>query len=154
MKSSGAMASSLLLVAGLFSGGHGDAQASHPGECTGFSASEVPQYDVKCPAGADSAARCTVDAGTYRGFEIYLDNCAKCHGHGTGVSVSPAADLTHTRIDYEKFHFTLYHGHDGDLGVMPSWKGNCDVMPRIDDLYLYLKARSDGALPLGRPGTQ
>lgn len=127
--------------------------AFHENECVGFNAADIPRYDVQCAEGAESAAECTVDAKTRNGFEVYLDHCAKCHGHGTGVSTSPATDLTHAPIRYEDLHLTLYHGHDENLGVMPSWRGNCDVIPKIDELYLYLKARSDGALPLGRPNS-
>jgi hypothetical protein len=34
---------------------------------------------------------------------------------------------------------------------MPSFADNPNVMCFIDDIYAYLKARSDGALPRGRP---
>ncbi|MFC1681604.1 c-type cytochrome [Pseudomonadota bacterium] len=143
-----------VLCIGLYLGGVLDALAVQENQCVGFSAADVPRYEVNCATGAESAGECTVDARTYNGFRIYSDKCATCHGHGTGVSTSPAADLTRRPIKYEDIHFTLYHGHDENLGVMPSWKGNCDVIPRIDELYLYLKARSDGALPLGRPSSE
>ena len=37
---------------------------------------------------------------------------------------------------------------------MPSFGENLNVMCFIDDLYAYLKARSDGALGRGRPKKQ
>ena len=154
MKNSKSALYLFLLCVGLNPGAGQAASAVQENECVGFSAAETPRYEVNCATGAESAAECTVDAKTYNGFRIYIDSCARCHGHGTGVSTSPAADLTRRPIKYEDIHFTLYHGHEENLGVMPSWKGNCDVIPRIDELYLYLKARSDGVLPLGRPSSQ
>jgi hypothetical protein len=34
---------------------------------------------------------------------------------------------------------------------MPAFASNENVMCYIDDLYIYLKARADGAVPRGRP---
>ena len=34
---------------------------------------------------------------------------------------------------------------------MPAFGENLNVMCFIDDLYAYLKARADGAIPRGRP---
>jgi hypothetical protein len=34
---------------------------------------------------------------------------------------------------------------------MPAFSNNVNVMCYIDDLYIYLKARADGAIPRGRP---
>ena len=39
----------------------------------------------------------------------------------------------------------------GTKFVMPALGDNKNVMCYIDDLYAYLKARSDGAIPRGRP---
>ena len=36
--------------------------------------------------------------------------------------------------------------------VMPALGDNANVMCYVDDIYVYLKARADGALPRGRPG--
>lgn len=143
-----------LLCTGLIADGPTGAMALDSNTCVGFSAAEVPQPTVNCESGAESAADCTVDAGTANGFAIYIDNCARCHGHGVGPKVGLAPNLADRPINYEQIHFILYHGHDEDLGVMPSWRGNCDVIPRIDEIYLYLKARADGSLPPGRPKSQ
>ena len=35
---------------------------------------------------------------------------------------------------------------------MPAWQSNTGVEAHLLDLYAYLKARADGALPSGRPG--
>jgi hypothetical protein len=34
---------------------------------------------------------------------------------------------------------------------MPSWADNKNVMCYLNDIYVYLRARSTGALPPGRP---
>ena len=134
--------------------GYNYVRASEASNCVGFSAADIPQPTVNCETGAESAGSCTVDARTASGFEIYRDNCAQCHGHGTGVALGPEPKLEERSIDYEKIHFILYHGHDEDLGVMPAWKGNCNVIPMIDEIYLYLKARTDGGLPAGKPNSE
>jgi hypothetical protein len=37
---------------------------------------------------------------------------------------------------------------------MPSWNANVQVMENIDQLYAYLKARSDGAIGVEKPQKQ
>jgi hypothetical protein len=43
------------------------------------------------------------------------------------------------------------HGAGGSESVMPALGDNKNVMCYIDDIYVYLKARADGALARGRP---
>ena len=54
-------------------------------------------------------------------------------------------------IDKERFVSSVANGYTGEVGVMPPWKDNPNVNKRYDELYGYLKARSDGALGPGRP---
>ena len=42
------------------------------------------------------------------------------------------------------------NGYQGQIGVMPPWKENPNVMKYVDQLYAYLKARADGVLPAGK----
>ena len=37
---------------------------------------------------------------------------------------------------------------------MPSFASNQNVMCYLDDIFVYLRARSDGAIDRGRPGRQ
>ena len=41
-------------------------------------------------------------------------------------------------------------GMQGQIGVMPGWKENPNVMRYVDQLYAYLMARSDKVLPGGK----
>jgi hypothetical protein len=54
-------------------------------------------------------------------------------------------------MDFELFVDRTSNGYTGQVGVMPPWKDNPNVSKRYKELYAYLKARADGALPPGRP---
>ena len=54
-------------------------------------------------------------------------------------------------IDKARFMTSLDEGYTGEVGVMPPWKDNPNVNKRYEELYAYLRARADGALPPGRP---
>ena len=54
-------------------------------------------------------------------------------------------------VDKERFVNSVTNGYTGQIGVMPAWGENPNVMKHIDGLYAYLKARSDGALKGGKP---
>jgi hypothetical protein len=41
-------------------------------------------------------------------------------------------------------------GMQGPIGIMPGWENNPNVMKYVDQLYAYLKARSEGVLPGGK----
>jgi hypothetical protein len=65
-----------------------------------------------------------------------------------------APDLTQAvkSLNYRQFQTILNCGLVGNIGagVMPAWKVNPNVMPYVENLWAYLKARADGALPPGR----
>ena len=58
-------------------------------------------------------------------------------------------------IDYDKFSETIANGkaQQGATGqrVMPSFGTDQNVMMYVQNIYGYLKARSDGKLDRGRP---
>jgi hypothetical protein len=56
-----------------------------------------------------------------------------------------------TRVDYARFKHVLNNGYTGKVGAMPSFAKNTAVLKDTDALYSYLRARTDGALPAGRP---
>jgi mono/diheme cytochrome c family protein len=120
-------------------------------ECLGFTSAESPGYEVTCSEAAKSAADCIVDANSYNGWKTYTGACASCHGEYGEVTTSfpNLLELLNANIDYDRFVSVLYHGQHGTVTVMPSWKGDCDVIPDIDNVYRYLKARADGRLPTG-----
>lgn len=97
-----------------------------------------------------------VDRGTYNGYRRYGNSCLACHGpDGSGSSYAP--DLTESlkRMTREQFTEVVINGRQNvtqsQQNVMPSFGHVEDVVLYLDDIYAYLKARSDGALGRGRP---
>lgn len=98
----------------------------------------------------------TVDWYTASGFLRYGANCLACHGpDGLGSSYAPNLVNSLKSMDYQTFLQTVAGGkitnEAGTQFVMPSLGANKNVMCYIDDIYVYLKARSDGAVGRGRP---
>lgn len=116
-------------------------------------ASDAFNYEVQCPAGATAAEQCKVDKDTYIGWRTFASQCQVCHG-GSALGSTFAPNLLerfHQRVDHARFVAVVTHGFRGQVGAMPAWKGNPNVMPHVDQMYRYLKARADAALPPGRP---
>lgn len=117
-----------------------------------FDADGNPTYNIQ----ADG----TVDWYTYSGFRMYHAECHVCHGpDAMGSTYAPALkDSLHSKgIDYYKFQEIVSSGQQnqanagGSESVMPAFGTNLNVMCFIDDLYVYIRARADDALPRGRP---
>jgi methanol metabolism-related c-type cytochrome len=118
---------------------------------------------VAVPAGAQeeekpykSSEDGTVDWYTYSGFRRYHADCHVCHGpDGMGSSFGPALIESLKKLSYEDFLDVVTNGRKNvttsSENVMPSFGLNPNVMCFVDDIYAYLKARSDGVLPRGRP---
>ncbi|HSK40464.1 MAG TPA: c-type cytochrome, methanol metabolism-related [Arenibaculum sp.] len=97
-----------------------------------------------------------VDRGTYNGFRRYHSSCHVCHGpDGLGSTFAPALTESLERIDYWDFQDVVVNGRavEGATGnrVMPAFGTDPNVMLHLDDIYRYIKARSDGNLGRGRP---
>ena len=98
----------------------------------------------------------SVDWYTYSGFRRYHSECHVCHGpDGEGSSYAPALANSLKTIGYAEF-FGIVTGGKQDLGagqekVMPAFAENKNVMCYLDDIYIYLRARSQDAIPRGRP---
>ena len=97
-----------------------------------------------------------VDWYTYSGFRRYHADCHTCHGpDGEGSSYAPALSHSLKNLTYEQFMDVVVNGRQkvgvAQNQVMPAFGTNENVMCYIDDLYVYLKARADGAIPRGRP---
>lgn len=97
-----------------------------------------------------------VDKSTYNGWRRYSESCMRCHGpDGSGSSYAP--DLTNSlkTMSEGDFKSTVMGGRvnvgQATQNVMPSFAEVEDVTMYLDDIYAYLKARSDGALGRGRP---
>ncbi len=92
-----------------------------------------------------------VDANTYKGFKLFRNWCARCHGtYGQGLVGPNLAELLKERTKEQVFK-VIETGKTGQIGSMPSWKKNKKVMENRDKIYAYLKARSDGALGEVKP---
>ena len=98
----------------------------------------------------------TVDWYTYSGFRRYHSECHVCHGpDGEGSSYAPALANSLKTMSYAEFYGTVVGGKR-DLGagqekVMPNFADNKNVMCYLNDIYIYLRARSQDAIPRGRP---
>ena len=97
-----------------------------------------------------------VDKATFNGYRRYGESCMRCHGpDGAGSSYAP--DLTESlkHMSYDQFAETVINGrknvNTANDNVMPAFGTVEDVVDYMNDIYGYLKARSDGALPRGRP---
>jgi methanol metabolism-related c-type cytochrome len=98
----------------------------------------------------------TVDWFTYSGFRRYHSDCHVCHGpDGLGSTYAPALVDSLKKLTYEQFQEVVANGRQrvggGQESVMPAFGTNRNVMCYLDDLYVYLKARSDDAVPRNRP---
>ena len=117
------------------------------------SGGEDLEYVVECPEGATSATSCKVDERTFTGYRMFNRLCNHCHGEdGVGSSFAPDMITTFNHnVDYTRFKEVVTHGYKGKAGVMPGFEKNQAVMDRLDQIYIYLKARADGVLGQGRP---
>lgn len=108
----------------------------------------TPAYNV----GADGK----VDWFTFSGYVRYSSECLRCHGpDGMGSTEGPALKDSLKTMNYATFTATVAQGKK-DLGagqekVTPSLGTDKNVMCCIDDIYVYLKARADDAVPRERP---
>jgi methanol metabolism-related c-type cytochrome len=98
----------------------------------------------------------SVDWYTYSGFRRYHSDCHVCHGpNGEGSSYAPALVNSLKTLSYSDFVNVVTNGRKNvdaaNDKVMPSFASNVNVMCFIDDIYVYLRARSNNAIPGGRP---
>ncbi|MCP4228818.1 MAG: hypothetical protein GY771_01535 [bacterium] len=116
-------------------------------------AGDQPDYVVQCPDGTASATQCQVDNITFIGWLTYSEECQVCHGNsGLGTTFGPNLMVRlKDRVDWGRFQYVIKNGYRGHVGAMPAWADNPVVMKTVRNLYAYLKARTDGVLPAGRP---
>ena len=121
-----------------------------------------------------------VDGETLVGYNAYHNVCVACHGVG-GQGSDQAPDLRSSleylspaqfkikvlhkfaikfsvddRENMEQAMFTeirkQQHRDQGELANMPRWENNPMVNQNIQNIYRYLKARSDGVIGEDKPG--
>lgn len=87
-----------------------------------------------------------VDPATLQGFRTWrAATCDRCHGAEQEGSVGPSLIAGMKKLSKEQFTDIVANGRNV-RGVMPGYKTNKDVMEHMDELYAYLKGRSDGAI--------
>ena len=135
-----------VIVASLLSSNH-SALAQDSGTTAAPAAEEKP-YKI-APDG-------TVSWPVFSGFRRFNSECFVCHGpDGVGSTFAPALIDSLKTMTYEQFLDTVTNGKtEVNTAVqkkMPTFGTNPNVMCYIDDIYAYLKARSDGVVGRGRP---
>lgn len=92
----------------------------------------------------------TVDWATYEGFKRYHAECHTCHGpNGLGSTFAPALAETMKGTTYEQYKEVVANGKASGDKAMPAFANNPNVMCYADSIFVYLKARADGALKAG-----
>ncbi|MEZ5477226.1 MAG: cytochrome c [Thiolinea sp.] len=93
---------------------------------------------------------CKIDKYLTKGFRAF-GQCQVCHGiDGNGSTIAPSLMLKIKQLDKATFYSRVENGYQGQIGVMPPWKDNPNVMNNLDSLYDYLNARADGKIPAGK----
>jgi methanol metabolism-related c-type cytochrome len=94
----------------------------------------------------------TVDWATFNGYRRYHASCHTCHGpDGLGSSFGPALAESLKTQTFEQFIEIVANGKQDREKKMPALGTDFNVMCYINDIYAYLKARSDNAIGRGRP---
>jgi mono/diheme cytochrome c family protein len=84
-----------------------------------------------------------VDKATLSGFKIWRSAaCDRCHGANQEGMVGPSLIMSLKTLTKEEFKLTVIEGRS-DKG-MPPFKENSQLVDNIDNLYRYLKGRSNG----------
>jgi len=140
----------LVVSAGAFAitDGSGDPTAVKSQDGKWFDKNGTPTFKVE----ADG----TVDWYTYSGFIRYTSECLRCHGpDGMGSSYAPALIDSMKRLSYTDFYSVVAGGRKNVSAsqelVMPAFGANKNVMCFIDDIFIYLRGRANGAVGRGRP---
>jgi mono/diheme cytochrome c family protein len=109
--------------------------------CASFSIAHA--QDAKAPYKVVDGYK--VDANTMKGFRAWRQAaCDRCHGPNQEGMVGPSLINSLKTLSKDEFVATVKNGRL-DKG-MPSFGTNPAVTESIDQLYAYLKGRSDGAI--------
>jgi mono/diheme cytochrome c family protein len=101
--------------------------------------------------------RDTVSEAVYDGWKQFNLNCARCHGEDvTGTTIAPHL-IVSLRPDgpintKELFTSTVCAGRPAK--GMPAWCSLGLGMDKIQDIYAYVKGRSEGKISPGRPAVR
>lgn len=145
------MAAAILVAV---AGGH--AFAEPPGDPTAVKKEDGKYVDKEGNPTYKVGPDGTVDWLTYSGFRRYHSDCHVCHGpDGEGSTYAPALKNSLKNMSYAEFLGVVASGRKNvttaQENVMPAFGDNPNVACYMDDLYVYLRARSTDAVPRGRP---
>ena len=112
-------------------------------------AAEPYEGHIQCETPGE-AKTCKIDLWLTRGYRAF-SQCQVCHGlDGSGSTIGPSLLDKMQEIDRARFMEVVTKGMQGQIGVMPGWENNPNVMKYVDQLYAYLMARSHRVLPGGK----
>ena len=134
----------------------GIAAAEPPGDAKAVKEEGGKYFDANGDPTFNVTEDGTVDWYTFSGFRRYHSDCHVCHGPaGAGSSYAPALTDSLKNINYGDFLEVVTNGRQkvggGQNSVMPAFGVNQNVMCYADDIYIYLRARANGAGGTGRP---
>ena len=90
-----------------------------------------------------------VDSETMKGFRTWrAAACDRCHGANQEGLVGPSLINSLKTLTKAEFVQTVSNGRPNTQ--MVAFSGNAEVMSHMDQLYAYLKGRSDGAITKAR----
>ena len=103
------------------------------------------------------APRDTVDQTTYDGWKQYNLNCARCHGEDVlGTTIAPHLVVSlkpDGPINTQELFVQVVCAGRPDKG-MPSWCALGMDPAKINQIYAYVKGRSEGKIAPGRPAVR
>lgn len=145
-----------ILVAGFLVLASGVALSDPPGDPKPVNNEDGKYADANGDPTYNVAPDGTVDWYTFSGYRRYHSDCHVCHGpDGLGSSYAPALVESVKRISYVDFLGVVANGRKevnaAKQNVMPAFGTNKNVMCYLDDIYIYLRARSTDAVGRGRP---
>ena len=118
----------------------------HAGAAQSVSGEPDAPYRVECAA----PAPCRADLATYIGWRVFQAQCATCHAaDARGSSFAPDLMLRMSAMTQRQFFAALDQGYFGSQSSMPPRGRDPNVAPYYDELWSYLRARIEGALPAG-----
>ena len=90
-----------------------------------------------------------VDGQTLQGWRTWRAlACERCHGAAQEGMVGPSLLNSLKVLTPDEFKNTVLHGRIAK--GMPNFDGSKMVVDNVDNLYAYLRGRSDGAIKPGR----
>lgn len=90
-----------------------------------------------------------VDGNTLKGWRTWRSMaCERCHGPNQEGAVGPSLVQSLKALSKDEFKNVVLHGRI-EKG-MPNFDGSKQLVENIDNLYAYLKGRSDGKIRPGR----